>query len=38
LRSIDAFRELARSNNSKVIITDGKTPYLISGEETMSQD
>lgn len=38
IRSIDAFRELARSNNSKVIITDGKTPYLISGEETMSQE
>jgi regulator of protease activity HflC (stomatin/prohibitin superfamily) len=38
IRSIDAFRELARSNNSKVIITDGKTPYLISGEETKTQD
>jgi len=37
IRSIDAFRELAKSNNSKVIITDGKTPYLISGEESMSQ-
>ncbi len=36
IRSIDAFRELARSSNSKVIITDGKTPYLISGEETMA--
>jgi regulator of protease activity HflC (stomatin/prohibitin superfamily) len=33
IRSIDAFRELARSANSKVIITDGKTPYLISGED-----
>jgi len=32
IRSIDAFRELARSANAKVIITDGKTPYLISGE------
>lgn len=38
LRSIDAFRELAKSMNSKVIITDGKTPYLISGEETMTKE
>ena len=30
LRSIEAFRELARSPNTKIIITDGKTPYLIS--------
>jgi len=29
LRSIDAFNELAKSQNSKVIITDGKTPFLI---------
>ena len=29
IRSIDAFRELSRSQNSKVIITDGKTPLLI---------
>jgi len=36
IRSIDAFRELARSNNSKVIITDGKTPYLISEDQTTS--
>lgn len=28
-KSIEAFIELARSQNSKVIITDGKTPYLI---------
>lgn len=33
IKSIEAFRELAKSNNSKVIITDGKTPYLISGDE-----
>ena len=32
IKSIEAFRELARSANAKVIITDGKTPYLISGE------
>lgn len=29
IRSIEAFLELAKSPNSKVIITDGKTPYLI---------
>lgn len=29
LRSIEAFRELAKSPNTKIIITDGKTPYLI---------
>jgi regulator of protease activity HflC (stomatin/prohibitin superfamily) len=33
IKSIEAFRELARSANAKVIITDGKTPYLISGEQ-----
>jgi regulator of protease activity HflC (stomatin/prohibitin superfamily) len=29
IRSIEAFIELSKSPNSKVIITDGKTPYLI---------
>lgn len=29
LRSIEAFSELSKSPNSKVIITDGKTPMLI---------
>jgi regulator of protease activity HflC (stomatin/prohibitin superfamily) len=29
IRSIEAFIELAKSANSKVIITDGKLPYLI---------
>jgi len=29
IRSIEAFIELAKSSNSKVIITDGKVPYLI---------
>lgn len=29
VRSIEAFIELAKSNNSKVIISDGKVPYLI---------
>ena len=33
LRSIEAFNELAKSANSKVIITDGKSPFLISGQE-----
>lgn len=32
LRSIEAFIELSKSTNSKIIITDGKTPYLISDE------
>lgn len=32
LRSIEAFMELSKSPNSKVIITDGKAPFLISGE------
>ena len=31
-KSIEAFIELAKSQNSKVIITDGKTPYLIEGK------
>ena len=29
IRSIEAFLELAKSPNTKVIITDGKTPYLV---------
>ncbi|MFY7665160.1 MULTISPECIES: prohibitin family protein [Flavobacterium] len=29
LRSIEAFQELSKSQNSKIIITDGKTPMLI---------
>lgn len=29
IRSIEAFVELSKSTNSKVIITDGKVPYLI---------
>jgi prohibitin 1 len=29
IRSIDAFLELSKSTNSKIIITDGKVPYLI---------
>ncbi|MCH7401030.1 prohibitin family protein [Belliella kenyensis] len=33
LRSIEAFRELATSPNTKIIITDGKTPYLINSQK-----
>jgi len=29
IRSIEAFIELSKSNNAKIIITDGKAPYLI---------
>lgn len=29
-QSIEAFRELSRSNNAKIIITDGKAPIMIS--------
>lgn len=29
LKSIEAFIELSKSNSSKVIVTDGKTPFLI---------
>lgn len=29
LKSIEAFRELSKSPNSKIIVTDGKTPFLI---------
>ncbi len=30
--SIEAFEKLAESDNTKVIITDGKSPFLIEGE------
>ncbi len=33
LRSIEAFKELANSPNAKIIITDGKAPFLIPGLE-----
>ena len=32
LRSIEAFNELSKSNNTKVIITDGKAPFLIGNQ------
>lgn len=31
-RSIEAFEQLARSPNAKVIVTDGSTPFLIEGK------
>ena len=33
IRSIEAFIELSKSANSKVIITDGKTPFLINSDK-----
>ena len=33
-QSIEAFRELARSPNAKVIVTDGKAPFLLTDEVT----
>lgn len=33
LRSIDAFKELSASPNTKIIITDGKTPLLINDQQ-----
>ena len=33
-QSIEAFRELARSPNAKVIVTDGKAPMLLTNEVT----
>lgn len=32
-QSIEAFRELSKSPNSKIIITDGKAPMLIDPKE-----
>ena len=37
-RSLETFRELARSPNAKVIITDGKAPFLIqTGQATVER-
>lgn len=33
LRGIEAFKELSKSPNAKIIITDGKTPYLLSNDK-----
>jgi len=35
-QSIQAFRELAQSPNAKLIVTDGRTPFLISASEAAS--
>ncbi len=35
-QSIEAFRELARSPNAKVIVTDGKAPFLLTEEAAVS--
>tara|TARA_B110000908_G_C10265855_1_gene463861 strand:- start:5172 stop:6032 length:861 start_codon:yes stop_codon:yes gene_type:complete len=34
LKAIEAFKELAKSENAKTIITDGKTPLIIGDEES----
>ena len=36
IKAIDAFRQLSNSKNTKIIITDGKTPLMIS-EETVNK-
>ncbi|MEM9983225.1 MAG: prohibitin family protein, partial [Bacteroidota bacterium] len=33
IKSIEAMKELVKSNNAKVIITDGKTPYLLNQQD-----
>lgn len=33
LRSIEAFKELSKSPNSKIIVVDGNTPFLINSKE-----
>ena len=33
IKAIEAFKQLSNSNNSKVIITDGKTPLIIDEKE-----
>jgi prohibitin 1 len=37
LRSIEAFLELAASQNSKVIITDGKSPLMIQDDDIIAE-
>ena len=32
IKAIEAFKQLSKSNNAKVILTDGKTPLMVSGE------
>lgn len=35
IRSIDAFIELSKSPNAKVIISDGKTPFLVNSDQSI---
>ncbi len=37
LKAIEAFKELAKSENAKTIITDGKTPLIIGDEESKNK-
>lgn len=32
-RTIEAFKELSKSNNTKIIVTDGKTPLLVQSDD-----
>lgn len=32
IRSIEAFNQLSKSPNTKIVITDGKTPFLVNGD------
>ena len=32
IKAIDAFKQLSKSNNAKVILTDGKTPLMVTSE------
>lgn len=36
-KSIEAFRDLAGSMNAKIIITDGKTPFLVNGADPVQK-
>ncbi|MEN8965757.1 MAG: prohibitin family protein [Polaribacter sp.] len=38
LKAIEAFKELAKSENAKTIITDGKTPLIVGNDETEKKD
>lgn len=36
-RSIEAFKELSKSNNTKIIITDGKAPMLVQTDDKVAE-
>ena len=38
IKAIEAFRELARSANAKVIITDGKTPLIVGNADEVDKE